>query len=76
MAETAQGENTMNNQHYSTAESCTDAFNNAINRGLMSIDEACDYMYMYTRIDADGHHIDVFKNVDTRHHETVTRIQD
>ena len=53
-----------------------EAFNNAIGRGLMSIEDANDYMYMYTRRDADGRHVDVFKNVNTRHHETVTRIQD
>ena len=53
-----------------------EAFNNAIGRGLMSIEDANDYMYMYTRRDADGQHVDVFKNVNTRHHETVTRLQD
>jgi len=60
----------------STAVSCTEAFNNAINRGLLTIDSANDYMYMYTRDDADGQRVDVFKNIVTRHNETVTRLQD
>jgi hypothetical protein len=47
-----------------------DAFNNAIQSGKMTNPD--DYMYMHSKTyKEDGPTYDVFKHVETRHHETV-----
>lgn len=50
------------------------AFQNAINRGLLTVISACDYMYMYSKLNDNDEIVDYFKNVETRQYETVTRI--
>jgi len=45
------------------------AFNNAASKGFNCEDT---HMYMYTKYDDHGKPYDVFKNIQTRHHETVT----
>ena len=45
------------------------AHNNAAAKGFNTKDT---HMYMYTKYDNHGKPYDVFKNIQTRHHETVT----
>jgi len=45
------------------------AFKNAIDQGLMHIPD--EYMYMYSKTFDDGLIHDCFKNIKTRHYETV-----
>ena len=52
------------------------AFQNAINRGLLTVISACDYMYMYSKLNANDEIVDYFKHVETREYQTVTRIND
>lgn len=51
-----------------------DAFNNAIQTGKMKYPD--DYMYMHSKTyNEDGPTYDVFKHVETRHHETVEVVE-